>query len=234
MHLALTQDKKTFRKDNIAYFDISEEKQFDGTQIKSLVRFIHASHFDGIKMTNLIVVDRSKGKINRIIFAKSAKLSSDKKGWDFSNGKIYTIYTTDVNSKKSNSTNFKYLKVILNKTPLDVATSDQVHSNSTLKKDNVAYNVTYFDTKINQDLLMFFYAHKFDNQQMETKDVIIVYFNKNKFKRLIEAKNGKRKVNYYKKKLWDFTEVQMYDYDFESNGLMTSTAEKLQIDFGGS
>jgi hypothetical protein len=69
---------------------------------------------------------------------------------------------------------------------------------------------------------------------METKDVIIVYFNKNKFKRLIEAKNGKRKVNYYKKKLWDFTEVQMYDYDFESNGLMTSTAEKLQIDFGGS
>jgi Lipopolysaccharide export system permease LptF/LptG len=227
-NLALKQQEKSaLKKDNITYIDIREEKQPDGSRIETLVHFFHASKFDGIKMTDVIVVDRSQGKVNRIIQAKSGRISNDKKSWDFSNGKIY-----EIDSKHNQFTNnrFKNLKVNLGKTPLEIAALDQPQKNSTLKKDNV----TYLDVLENtgnqtQHLVRFFYIRKFDDPDMT--DVMIIDFSQSEVVRVIEAMSGRSESNIGKKKLY-FENATVYDIDYKSRNSTRIQSEHLQMDLG--
>lgn len=225
-NLLLEQKKSAFKKENITYIDIGDEKQPDGSQIKNLVRFFHASKFDGVKMTDVLVVDRFQNKIQRIIKAKSGKLSADKKSWDFSNGKVYVI---DPITYKQ----FKHLKVALAKTPLEIATLDQHQEVPQSKQENFTYSDTIekyqTDGSKVKYLSRFFYAHKFDGQQMT--DPMIVDFTQNGVDRLIEASSGRLDIG---EKTWNFFDGTVYEIDPKSKNSTKSQFKHLQMQLPGN
>jgi hypothetical protein len=227
-NLALKQQQKSaFKKDNITYTNIREEKQPDGSQVKNLVRFFHASKFDGVKMTDVLVVDRYQGKVNRIIQAKSGKLSNDKKNWDFFNGKIYKI---DSKHEQYNNNRFKNLKVDLGKTPLEMAALDQPEKDSTPKKDNVTYLDIVKDIgNRTQNLVRFFYIRKFDVSEMT--DVMIIDFPQGEVIKVIEATSGRSGSN-TGRKTWDFENGMIYDIDYKSKFFTRSKIEHFQVNLG--
>jgi lipopolysaccharide export system permease protein len=120
---ALKQDKPTFKKDNITYFEYKEVEK-DGKKEQVLVRLFYAERFDGKTMKGLTILDRSQQdkSLSQILNAESAVWNSDKKTWDFSNGTIYLIAP---DASYRNIVTFQHQQLQLPKSPFDLAAPDK-------------------------------------------------------------------------------------------------------------
>jgi lipopolysaccharide export system permease protein len=134
---ALKQEKPSFQKDNIIYPEYAEEKLPDGTKSRNLVRLFYAKQFNGREMTDVMVIDRSRGAISQVINAKSGKLNLGKKSWEFLDG---TVYVIDPSSENSTKSRFQNLKADLGKTPLELAAPERKP-----EEMNVMESIAYLD-----------------------------------------------------------------------------------------
>jgi lipopolysaccharide export system permease protein len=120
---ALKQDKPTFKKDNITYFEYKEVEK-DGKKEQVLVRLFYAERFDGKTMSGLTILDRSQQdkSLSQILNAESAVWNTDKKTWDFTNGTIYLIAP---DASYRNIVTFQHQQLQLPKSPFDLAAPDK-------------------------------------------------------------------------------------------------------------
>jgi lipopolysaccharide export system permease protein len=120
---ALKQDKPTFKKDNITYFEYKDVEK-DGKKEQVLVRLFYAERFDGKTMSGLTILDRSQQdkSLSQILNAQSAVWNSDQKTWDFSNGTIYLIAP---DASYRNIVTFQHQQLQLPKSPFELAAPDQ-------------------------------------------------------------------------------------------------------------
>jgi lipopolysaccharide export system permease protein len=120
---ALKQDKPTFKKDNITYFEYKDVEK-DGKKEQVLVRLFYAERFDGKTMSGLTILDRSQQdkSLSQILNAQSAVWNSDQKTWDFSNGTIYLIAP---DASYRNIVTFEHQQLQLPKSPFELAAPDK-------------------------------------------------------------------------------------------------------------
>jgi lipopolysaccharide export system permease protein len=120
---ALKQDKPTFKKDNISYFEYKDVEK-DGKKEQVLVRLFYAERFDGKTMSGLTIIDRSQQDqhLSQILNAQSAVWNSDQKTWDFSNGTIYLIAP---DASYRNIVTFEHQQLQLPKSPFELAAPDK-------------------------------------------------------------------------------------------------------------
>jgi lipopolysaccharide export system permease protein len=133
MERALKQDKPSFKKDNIIFPEFAEETQKDGSKSQGLVRIFYARQFDGQEMTDVLVIDRSINQVNRIINAKSGKLSLGEKTWELTDAMVYEPTT----GKRGFSGR---MMVNLGRTPLEIGALER-------KPDemNITESIAYLD-----------------------------------------------------------------------------------------
>ena len=126
---ALERARPTFRESNIL---IPEEKRIrlpDGRKIEVLNRLFYAQEFDGEKMKQITVLDRSQEDVEQIITAESANWNTAENTWDFFNGTIYLI-TPDGSYR--NIVRFEHQQIAFPKTPIDVASQNRTESEMSL------------------------------------------------------------------------------------------------------
>lgn len=137
LNQALKQEKPSFQKDNIIYPEYAEEKLPDGSKERNLVRLFYARQFNGKEMTDVMVIDRSRGEISQVINAKSGQLDLGKKTWEFRDGTVYLIDPKSANSTKSQ---FQTLNANLGKAPLEIAAPERKP-----EEMNVIESIAYLD-----------------------------------------------------------------------------------------
>jgi lipopolysaccharide export system permease protein len=90
---ALADDRPSFQESNIIYPEYQDIEQPGGKTKNILTRLFYAEEFDGEKMKNLTVLDRSQQGIDRVITAESASWNYRDNVWDFYRGTAYVIST---------------------------------------------------------------------------------------------------------------------------------------------
>ena len=114
---ALGETRPDFETQNILFPEYAEVRREDGDIDEVLTRLFYAEKFDGEKMTNLTVLDRSRGPVSQIVVAKSAQWNVLENIWDFYDG---TIYLVGVDGSYSNIVRFEHQQLALPKTALDI------------------------------------------------------------------------------------------------------------------
>lgn len=126
---ALKESKPTFRESNIL---IPEEKTIrspDGKKREVLNRLFYAEEFDGEKMKNITVLDRSQENVDQIINAQSATWNIADNTWDFFNGTIYFIAP---DGAYRNIVRFEHQQIAFPRTPIDVARQNRDYNEMSL------------------------------------------------------------------------------------------------------
>jgi lipopolysaccharide export system permease protein len=132
---SLKQDKPAFQKNNIIYPEYGEKPLPDGSS--DLVRLVYARRFDGKNMFDVLIVDRSKGEISRVVNGKSGQL-------DFPNKRIVvlgaTVYNIDPNTQGAVQGGGDRIAVDLERSPLDFAAPERKP-----EEMNVLESIAYLD-----------------------------------------------------------------------------------------
>lgn len=115
---ALKRERPSFIEDNIIYPEYKTIKQANGREETILTRLFYAEKFNGQKMEELTILDRSQPDVNQIVTSKSAAWNSDKNNWDFFNG---TMYILAPDGSYRNIVHFEHQTLDLPRTPIDVA-----------------------------------------------------------------------------------------------------------------
>lgn len=118
LNQALNQTKPSFKERNIIYPEYKNIVSSDGDKKKIMSRLFYAEAFDGIRMKNLTILDRSQTQANQIITASSAQWNIAENIWDFYDGTIYLIGS---DSSYRNVVHFQHQKLALPKTAFDLA-----------------------------------------------------------------------------------------------------------------
>ena len=126
---ALKRSRPTFRDSNILIPEEKRIKLADGRKIEVLNRLFYADEFDGEKMKNITVLDRSQEDVDQIITAQSANWNVADNTWDFFNGTIYLI-TPDGSYR--NIVRFEHQQIAFPRTPIDVASQNRRESEMSL------------------------------------------------------------------------------------------------------
>ena len=114
---ALKKPKKAFNDRNILYPEYTKNKLPNGDKITSLSRLFYAEEFDGERMLNVTILDRSQGDISQIITANYATWNIAENIWDFYNG---TVYLLGVDGSYQNLVRFQHQQLALPRAPLDL------------------------------------------------------------------------------------------------------------------
>ncbi|MDJ0902026.1 MAG: LptF/LptG family permease [Xenococcus sp. MO_188.B8] len=114
---ALKKPKKAFNDRNILYPEYAKNKLPNGDKITSLSRLFYAEEFDGERMLNVTILDRSQGDISQIITANYATWNIAENIWDFYNG---TVYLLGVDGSYQNLVRFQHQQLALPRAPLDL------------------------------------------------------------------------------------------------------------------
>ena len=114
---ALKDPKKAFNDRNILYPEYTKNKLPNGDKITSLSRLFYAEEFDGEKMLNVTILDRSQGAVSQIITANRATWNIEENIWDFYNG---TVYLLGVDGSYQNLVHFQHQQLALPRAPLDL------------------------------------------------------------------------------------------------------------------
>ncbi len=114
---ALKNPRKSFKNRNILYPEYAKDKLADGEKVTSLSRLFYAEEFDGEKMLNVTILDRTQGAVSQIITANHATWNIEENIWDFYNG---TIYLLGVDGSYQNLVRFQHQQLSLPRAPLDL------------------------------------------------------------------------------------------------------------------
>ncbi len=114
---ALNRSKKAFNDRNILYPQYTKEKLPNGEKVTSLSRIFYAEEFDGEKMLNVTILDRSQGAVSQIITANHATWNIEENIWDFYNG---TVYLLGADGSYQNLVRFQHQQLALPHAPLDL------------------------------------------------------------------------------------------------------------------
>jgi len=110
-------ERPPFREKNILYTDYDDFEQADGSERKALARFFYAEQFNGEKMQEVTVIDRTRNGVSQIISAKSASWNPSLNKWDFYEGTNYIIGS---DGSYNNIVHFEHQALNLPRTPLDL------------------------------------------------------------------------------------------------------------------
>ena len=114
---ALKKTKKTFNDRNILYPEYTKKKLPNGGKVTSLSRLFYSEEFDGERMINVTILDRSQGAVSQIVTANYATWNIEENIWDFYNG---TIYLLGVDGSYQNLVRFQHQQLALPRAPLDL------------------------------------------------------------------------------------------------------------------
>lgn len=126
---ALEKPKKAFRNSNILYPEYTKKELPDGNKITVLSRLFYAEQFDGEKMMNVTILDRSQGNISQIITADHATWNVAENIWDFYIG---TVYLLGVDGSYQNLVRFQHQQLALPRAPLDITKRSRDYKEMTL------------------------------------------------------------------------------------------------------
>ena len=115
---ALKESKPAFRDSNILVPEEKKIKLPDGNKREVLNRLFYADAYDGERMQNVTVLDRSQEDVDQIITAQSAAFNLAENTWDFYNG---TIYLISPDGSYRNIVRFEHQQVAFPRTPIDIA-----------------------------------------------------------------------------------------------------------------
>ncbi|NEO84204.1 MAG: YjgP/YjgQ family permease [Spirulina sp. SIO3F2] len=115
---ALSGDRPQFQDNNIFYPEYGPVVDEQGQERNVLTRLFYAETFDGDKMYNLTVVDRTQGNVSQIITAAAAQWNPKINKWDFFDGIIYLLAG---DGSFRNILRFQEEQLQLPKTPLELA-----------------------------------------------------------------------------------------------------------------
>ncbi len=114
---ALKKTKKAFNDRNILYPEYTKKKLPNGGKVTSLSRLFYSEEFDGERMINVTILDRSQGAVSQIVTANYATWNIEENIWDFYNG---TIYLLGVDGSYQNLVRFQHQQLALPRAPLDL------------------------------------------------------------------------------------------------------------------
>ena len=114
---ALKKTNKAFNDRNILYPEYLKKELPDGNRVTALSRLFYAEEFDGEKMLNVTILDRSQGAVSQIITANYATWNIEENIWDFYNG---TIYLLGVDGSYQNLVRFQHQQLALPRAPLEL------------------------------------------------------------------------------------------------------------------
>lgn len=114
---ALGKTKPDFKAENILLPKHENILLPDGTKKEVLTRLFYAEEFDGERMLNLTVLDRSQRSVSQIITARSAQWNVLENIWDFYDGTIYFVGT---DGDYRNVVHFQHQQLALPRTALDL------------------------------------------------------------------------------------------------------------------
>ena len=114
---ALGKTRPDFETENILFDEYKDIETIDGEKREVLSRLFYAEQFDGERMKNLTVLDRSQQSVSQIVVAKSAKWNVLENIWDFYDG---TIYLVGVDGGYNNVVRFQHQQLALPQTALDI------------------------------------------------------------------------------------------------------------------
>ncbi|MEL6442319.1 MAG: LptF/LptG family permease [Cyanobacteria bacterium J06621_8] len=114
---ALGQTKPDYRTNNILLPEYGDVKVNQDQTKEVLMRLFYAEEFDGEKMKNITVLDRSQQAASQIVVARSAQWNVVENVWDFYNG---TIYLIGVDGSYRNIVRFQHQQLALPQTAFDM------------------------------------------------------------------------------------------------------------------
>ncbi|MBR8828209.1 MAG: LptF/LptG family permease [Gomphosphaeria aponina SAG 52.96 = DSM 107014] len=115
---ALDEIKPTFKETNIIYPEYNEIRREDGSKDTVLTRIFYAEEFNGQRMKNVTILDRSQEGVSQIVTSQEATWNISENKWDFFKG---TIYAIAADGSYRNILRFEHQQLALPRAPLDLA-----------------------------------------------------------------------------------------------------------------
>lgn len=115
---ALNKPKPTFKTENILLPQYESVELKKDHSKKIMTRLFYAEEFDGNRMKNITVLDRTQRSVSQIITASSAQWNILENTWDFYNGTIYLINT---DGEYQNIVRFQHQQLALPQTAFNLA-----------------------------------------------------------------------------------------------------------------
>ena len=119
---ALGETRTNFQTKNVLFPEYGDVKNEAGEKKEVLTRLFYAEEFDGERMKNLTVLDRSTRAVSQIVVAQSAKWNVIENVWDFYNG---TIYLVGADGAYSNIVRFGHQQLALPQTAFNITKKDK-------------------------------------------------------------------------------------------------------------
>jgi len=118
-------EEPRFREEDILYQEFDTVTREDGDRGTFMSRMFYAKAFDGEQMKGLTILDFSRGSLEQIISAQSARWNEDTSAWTFYNG---TIYVVSADGSFRNIIKFEEQTLNIPRSPLDLATRNRGYS----------------------------------------------------------------------------------------------------------
>jgi lipopolysaccharide export system permease protein len=115
---ALDKPKPTFKTENILLPQYESVEVEEDNSKKVMTRLFYAEEFDGDRMKNITVLDRTQTSLSQIITASSAQWNILENTWDFYNGTIYLISNS---GEYQNIVRFQHQQLALPQTAFNLA-----------------------------------------------------------------------------------------------------------------
>ena len=118
-----------FKERNILYPEYTRIELPEGKKASTLSRLFYAEEFDGDRMKDITILDRSQADMNQIITARSGTWNIVENTWDFYDGKIYIL---GEDGSYQNIISFQHKQLALPRAPLDLTTKGQDYNEMNL------------------------------------------------------------------------------------------------------
>ena len=123
------KSSKLFKERNILYPEYVDIELPNGDKETTLSRLFYAEEFNGDRMKDITILDRSQASISQIITARSGNWNILENTWDFYNGNIYIL---GEDGSYQNIIRFKHKQLALPRAPLDLTTKRQDYNEMNL------------------------------------------------------------------------------------------------------
>jgi lipopolysaccharide export system permease protein len=118
-----------FKERNILYPEYTRIELPNGNKVTTLSRLFYAEEFDGDRMKDITILDRSQASVSQIITARSGTWNILENTWDFYNGNIYIL---GEDGSYQNIIRFQHQQLALPRAPLDLTTKGQDYNEMNL------------------------------------------------------------------------------------------------------
>ena len=118
-----------FKERNILYPEYIRTELSNGNRVTTLSRLFYAEEFDGDRMKDITILDRSQSSVSQIITARSGTWNILENTWDFYNGNIYIL---GEDGSYQNIIRFQHKQLALPRAPLDLTTKGQDYNEMNL------------------------------------------------------------------------------------------------------